>query len=79
LIANLWGLLKMLWHVLTHILLVCVISDFPSFINLIFEESYRLKVNLFAVELSSINFFEFIRTHDDLHQARKALILELSL
>lgn len=81
LVADLWSSFQLLGHVLTHILLVCgwIMIDFPSFIDLIFEESYRLKVNLFTFKLASINFGEFSWLHDDLHHTREALILELSL
>lgn len=50
LLTDLWSRLHLLRHILTHILLVegWIIIDFPSFIDLIFEESYRLKVNLFT-------------------------------
>ena len=50
LLTDLWSRLHLLRHILTHILFVegWIIIDFPSFIDLIFEESYRLKVNLFT-------------------------------
>jgi len=72
LVTDLWSRLQLLRHVLTHILFVegWIIIDFPSFIDLILEESYRLKVNLFTFKLASINFGEFFWLHDDLHHAR---------
>ena len=50
LLTDLWSRLHLLRHILTHILFVegWIIIDFPSFIDLVFEESYRLKVNLFT-------------------------------